>query len=209
MSVERCHQVLLVGVGGQGVLTAAKMLGAAAHRAGLPVVLGQLHGMSQRGGSVECTMRVGPADASFIIGGSADIVVGFEPLEALRTLPVIGARTCVLINRGPLPPLGMTQQGLPYPDRDQLLAPIRAAAGKLLLVDGPSLVQRIGVSRTLNVLMLGALAGLGLLPLSVEQVWRGVEERSPRRFAEANRQAFDMGCLGLEWDQGEAGVKDG
>ncbi|MFH1130352.1 MAG: 2-oxoacid:acceptor oxidoreductase family protein, partial [Pseudomonadota bacterium] len=86
-STEPRIKVLIVGVGGQGVLTAAKMLGDAALHAGFGVTVGQLHGMSQRGGSVEAGVLIGEGESSFIEEGAADIVLGFEPLEVLRALP--------------------------------------------------------------------------------------------------------------------------
>ena len=84
MSEKRPMQLLVVGVGGQGVLTAAQVLARAAHSVGHPVAVGQLHGMSQRGGSVECTVRLGDVHTSYLVGDTADVVLGFEPLETLR-----------------------------------------------------------------------------------------------------------------------------
>ena len=78
--------VLVVGVGGQGTLTAARVLGEAAMAEGLPVRLGQLHGMSQRGGSVESTVLIGPGRSAFLPRRGADVILGLEPLELLREI---------------------------------------------------------------------------------------------------------------------------
>lgn len=189
-------KLLLVGVGGQGVLTAAKILGAAAHEAGHQVVVGQLHGMTQRGGSVECSVLFGPGRSSFITGGVADILVGFEPLEVLRALPSIGPKTDVVVNLGTIVPFEVTRSMTEYPPVDQILSNIRAATDRITTVDAPSLINDMSIGRSLNVLILGAVAGLGLLPFDEHPLWAAVERRSPTRFLEANRRAFEAG---LHW----------
>ncbi|MEE8409199.1 MAG: indolepyruvate oxidoreductase subunit beta [Myxococcota bacterium] len=189
-------KLLLVGVGGQGVLTAAKILGAAAHEAGQSVVVSQHHDMTQRGGNVECSVLFGPGRSSFIIGGVADILVGFEPLEVLRALPSIGANTDVVVNLGTVVPFEVTRSMTEYPPVDQILSAVRSATDRLTTVDGPTLMQDVGVARTLNVLMLGAVAGLGLLPFDEDQLCSAVERRSPARYQDANRRAFEVG---LRW----------
>jgi len=191
---DKTIQVLLVGVGGQGVLTATKMLGNATHAAGLDLSIGQLHGMSQRGGSVQCTVKIGRAASSYIIGDAADIVVAFEPLELIRALPLIDKKTRVVANSGTIMPHLLVQRGAPYPSLSRLFGDIRAAAAELVVIDGPTLIDEVGVKRTLNVLMLGALASLAALPLG-EELWRSIEKKSPARFVEANRRAF---CLGRD-----------
>jgi indolepyruvate ferredoxin oxidoreductase beta subunit len=189
----RRFKLLFVGVGGQGTLTAAKFLGEAALAAGLPVLVGQLHGMSQRGGSVECSVLIGPGQSSHLGNGEADVVVGLEPLEVLRALPRMSAATSVVVNLGRITPFHLAVQGKKYPDLGQVLAQVRAVSPRVFEVDGPALVKQVGVSRTLNVVMLGALAGLGLLPFDPALVLSAVERDSPPRFVQANRSAFSLG----------------
>ena len=184
---------LFVGVGGQGALTAAKFLGEAALAAGLPVLVGQLHGMSQRGGSVECSVLIGPGESSQLGNGEADVVVGLEPLEVLRALPKMSERTTVVVNLGTIEPFTLAIQGKPYPAVDQILAQVRQVARTVHEIDGPALVKQVGVSRTLNVVMLGALAALGILPFEAALVLRAVERDSAARFWQANRLAFELG----------------
>ncbi len=186
-------KLLVVGVGGQGVLTAARFLGDAALAAGLPVMVGQLHGMSQRGGSVECSVLIGPGQSSFIGAGEADVVLGLEPLEVLRALPKIAEHTRVVVNLGHIVPFSLAIRGDPYPPLQEILARVRERTSGLYEVDGPALVKRAGVSRTLNVVMLGALVGLKILPFGVEVLWRAMEKKIPPRFLEANRTAYDLG----------------
>ena len=186
-------KLLVVGVGGQGVLLVARCAGEAAMQQGQEVMVGQLHGMSQRGGSVNSTVLIGEGHSSFIGPGEADVVLGLEPLEAWRALPMMGPQTVVLMNLGQVVPFTLVQRGLEYPDLDGIRAQIREVARELHELDGNSLLPTDGDVRNLNILMLGALAGLGLLPLTVEEIWRAVEARSPSRFLEPNRQAFQAG----------------
>jgi len=187
---ERCR-ILLVGVGGQGVLTAAGILGEAALLAGVPVSVGQLHGMSQRGGSVQATVVLG-GGSSFIEAGEADVVLAFEPLEALRAKATMSRRTLLVVSLERVVPFTLAQQGREYPPLEDVLAELRAAAGEVVPVDAAELAERAG-RRSLNVALLGVLGSRASLPFDAELVWRAVETRSPPRALEANRRAFALG----------------
>jgi len=191
------QKVLLAGVGGQGVITLSRLLGDAAVRAGLEVRVGQLHGMSQRGGSVQASVLFGPGQSSFIPGGGADVLVALEPLEALRARPKLSPRTRALVSRGRVIPFTLAQRGEPYPDVDGLLAALRAVSPELTVIDGPELLARAAAPRSLNVLMLGALAGLELLPLDAAALLAAVERRSTGGRLEENRRAFALGREGV------------
>lgn len=196
LQVGRRLGVLLVGAGGQGVLTAARLLGDAAHGAGIPVVVGQLHGMSQRGGSVQCSVLLGAGRSSFLTGG-ADVVVGFEPLEVLRVRDQLRADTHVVLNRGTMVPYVLSKAGRTYPPFDDIVAELAAITRHVTVVDGPRLLPDAGAGRTLNVLMLGALAGLGLLPFDSKALWLAVAAHSPAGFVDANRRALEAGMRGI------------
>jgi indolepyruvate ferredoxin oxidoreductase beta subunit len=186
-------KLLVVGVGGQGVLTAARFLGDAAFSAGLNAVVGQLHGLSQRGGSVRCTVLIGPGRTSFIERGAADVVLGLEPLEALRARPEMSRATKVVVNLGTLALGTLSLQGQEYPDVSRILADIRSVAPDVVEVDGSAIVGTVGVTRVLNIAMLGVLAGLGVLPVDDETLWRTIEKNCPARYLEPNRRAFSAG----------------
>ena len=193
MTAERTG-VLVVGVGGQGALTAARVLGEAAVRSGQEVVLGQLHGMSQKGGSVEATVLFGPGHGSFIGAGQADVVLGMEPLEVLRALPRLSAETAGVVNLGRVVPTQLAIQGRAYPEVGGVLARVRARAPRRVAVDGPALARAAGAPQALNMALLGALCGLGVLPVSPRAVWAAAAARL--RHLENNRRAFE---LGLAW----------
>jgi len=192
-------RILLAGVGGQGVLTASQIIGNAAQAADLPVVVGQLHGMSQRGGTVTCSVVIQGGDNAAIADGEADILIGFEPLEAYRSLPQLRADSRVLFNTGTIVPFELTRTGAPYPDIDDLTEELRDHCEALIPVDGPTLVKKAGAKRALNTVMLGALAGLGDLPFDTALLWQAIDERCPKEYREANRTAFE---LGQRWSEG-------
>lgn len=182
-------RLLVVGVGGQGVLSAARILGEAALAEGKEVVVGQLHGMSQRGGSVESTVLFGPGRSSFIGASEADAMLALEPLEALRALPRLSRRTRVVVSLGKIPPFTLAQKGQPYPDLDGILTTLRGVAGEVVTVDGPALAEAAGSARALNMVMLGALANLGILPIEPEAIERAIEFPG----GDAGRRAFILG----------------
>ena len=190
---DRRLKIVFTGYGGQGVLTASQILGRAAAQAGSEVMVGQLHGMSQRGGSVESTVVIGPGRSAHVADGEADVVLGFEPLETLRSLPRMSGRTLVLMNIDRCTPAGLAQSGEPYPELDGILERIRQVAGSVQVVDGPEIVREAGLVRTLNVAMLGALSGTGVLPFDEQALWQAVERKSPPHFLEPNRRAFELG----------------
>jgi indolepyruvate ferredoxin oxidoreductase beta subunit len=187
---EKRTALLIVGVGGQGVLTASQILGEAAHAAGIPVVVGELHGLSQRGGSVECSVLFGPGKSSFL--PVADVLVGFEPLEALRARGRVSDRTKVLVNEGRIM-LSELRGQAPYPSLRRVLAEIHGISSEVVVVKGRSAALQVGHARTLNVVMLGALAGLGWLPFDETTLWHSVARRCRARYREANRRALALG----------------
>jgi indolepyruvate ferredoxin oxidoreductase beta subunit len=186
-------RLLLVGVGGQGCVTAGRVVGAAAIAEGLDARVGELHGLSQRGGSVQCTVAIGPGRTARIERGEADALVALEPLEALRALPYVSGRTRVLVNLSRIVPFLLTFKGQEYPSPEEVLDRLRAAAGDVVAVDGSGLAEGAGGAQSVNVVMLGALAAVGALPFPGEALRRVVERTSPARSLETNRRAFDLG----------------
>lgn len=190
---ETCFRMLLMGVGGQGVLTAARTIGEAAMASGLPVRVGQLHGLSQRGGSVESSVVIGPGQTGFVGARQADVVLGLDPLETQRALPRMSEGTQVVMNSAHVAINSLTVRGLEYPGLEEILAEIAAVTRHVTVVDGMALAHVAGNPRALNVVMLGVMAGLGLLPVDAGTLAAAVDARSPRRHLEINRRAFQLG----------------
>lgn len=186
-------KILVVGVGGQGVLTVAKIMGEAALLSGMPVMVGQLHGMSQRGGAVSSTIVIGPGQSAMISAKQADIVLGFETLEVKRALPLMAEHTKVIVNTGRIMPFVLSVTGKPYPELESILTEIRSVTDQIYQVDGPDIVSQVGTARSLNFIMLGALAGLKVLPFDDNVIWSAVEKRIPPKLVELNHQAFELG----------------
>jgi len=183
--------LLVVGVGGQGVLTAAQLLGDAALLAGFNVNVGQMHGMSQRGGSVEATVVIGPGATAFV--SFADVVIALEPIELLRALPRIDARTLVIGTRDGLPSFALTLKGETYPSVDAIFEKVRQTAGEVVIIDSGAILREIGEPRALNTVMLGALFGRRAVPFDDDVMWRALESNTPARHLETSRRAFALG----------------
>jgi len=193
---------LLTGVGGQGATLAGDVLAHVGLAAGYWVKCSEIHGMSQRGGSVETHVRWGeriysptPAD------GEIDVLLAFEKAEALRSLPrVRRGALCVVDLRAIVPP-SVTSGGSVYPSDETVLGRLRSFSDRVVVLDALSIAQALGDGRTSNVVLLGALSAAlgryGLASIS-EDTWMAVlKERVPDRFVEANLKAFHSGraCL--------------
>jgi indolepyruvate ferredoxin oxidoreductase beta subunit len=182
--------VLVVGVGGQGAITAARILGEAAKSSGMPVRVGQIHGMSQRGGSVESTVVIGPGQSPFMPLRGADVVLGLEPLELLRARPKLHAGSRVVVSSGRIVPTPMALKGDEYPDLEEIYDQVRPLVEQLVVVDGEDLAATAGNPRALNAILLGVLAGQGWLPFDERAL---LDQRSPPKHRESNRRAFQVG----------------
>jgi len=195
---QTCNLVV-AGVGGQGVLSMARLLGRAATQDGLGVRVGQIYGLSQRGGSVEATVRIGIVGTAFISQAEADVVLGLEPLEAERILPRMSMATTVLVNRTPIVPTSLTLDRAGYPDLDSIVEAMAAVAGIVKLIDGNVLAVQAGDARLLNVVMLGVLDGFELLPISSDVLASVVENSGSGPDTEARSRAFTLGqALGAD-----------
>jgi indolepyruvate ferredoxin oxidoreductase beta subunit len=187
---ERITNILLVGVGGQGILLASEILAETFMLAGFDVKKSEIHGMSQRGGSVVSHVRFGREVFSPTVPeGEGDVLFGFEMLEAYRALPLLRPGAEVVVNDYRIaPPSVLLGQAL-YPD--DLAARIRKRFSAFLLVDGLHLAQQAGDVRTANTVLLGAVSKR--LPIN-EPIWQqALEKMVPKKALEVNRTAFAMG----------------
>jgi len=186
--------IFIVGVGGQGSLSASWFLGEAAKRADLEVLVGEIHGMAQRGGVVESTVRIGEVFGPIIPDGRADVILGFEPIETLRFLPKASADTIVISNTHRIVPANVSMKGDPYPELDSVLSRIREACPKLVAFDATEIARQAGTAKALNAVMLGALCESGALPMSTDLVRASILETVPKKAVEINERAFDAGA---------------
>jgi len=186
-------RVYVCGVGGQGSLTASRLLGEAALAADLPVTVSEVHGMSQRGGIVESTVLIGEAKSPLIGKGDADLLLAFEPLEALRALPYCSSKTVAVVNTRTIVPFTVTMGQGVYPALPEILSRIAERTGKLIAFDAAALAESTGQAMAVNAVLLGAVTKTGVVPISPEILRKIVIEAVPAKFARTNAQAFDLG----------------
>ncbi len=193
------RRILIVGTGGQGVLTAARLLCDVFVDRGHHVVSGQLHGMAQRGGSVQSSVIVDGGISPRIGRGRADFVVGFEPVETVRALSFLSEQTVVYLNVAPVIPFVLGQQYVlkegdgRYPDVEKLLSCVRESTPHVHTLDATEQAKASGSTKALNMVMLGCLLGSELLPVSAEQFWSFGEARLPPALRKVNHAAFYRG----------------
>ncbi len=186
-------RILAVGVGGQGILLFSRLLGEAALLKDIPVVMSEVHGMAQRGGVVETNIVLGNIRSPYISPGEADIMVALEPVEALRALGRCRREATVLVSSDPVvPPL--VKDGLAsYPEANPLLEKLSQLLGKVYVFSGEELARKAGSSRALNVVMLGALAGTGVLSIEAEVFQEAIKRVVKPAYQELNLRAFELG----------------
>jgi indolepyruvate ferredoxin oxidoreductase beta subunit len=191
--------VVLVGVGGQGTLLAAEALGVAAVKDGLNVRVSEIHGMSQRGGSVVTMVRIGEdVVAPTVLEGQADVLVGFEPLETLRNLRYVSEKTLVIMSTEEIPPVELWAKNLKYPVFDEVVRKVRFFTENIVVVDVVGLACEAGGVLARNVVLLGAVAGAGKLPLKKESLVEAVRELVPVKTLKVNLAAFELGFACVE-----------
>ena len=181
--------IMIVGVGGQGTLLASKILGNTLLSEGFDVKVSEVHGMSQRGGSVVTYVKYGDAVYSPIIDkGEADIILAFEQLEAYRALPYLKKGGKLIVNTQKIDPMPVITGAAQYPE--QIIEKISQKAS-VLPVDALSLAQQAGNFKAVNVVLIGLMAQHTDIPY--EKWVQALEETVPQKFLEVNLKAFDLG----------------
>ena len=180
--------VLLVGVGGQGTILAGQLLAMVAADAGLDVKVSEIHGMSQRGGSVSTVVRVGEKVESMVCDpGCADIVVAFEAVEALRAQQFLRDGGTMFVNDEQIVPVSVNVGNFTMPaDTEERLAAIGAVR-----IDAGEIARAAGSPKSTNVVLVGALSTA--LPFSVEEWQDAIRRRVPPKTIDANLEAFAKG----------------
>jgi indolepyruvate ferredoxin oxidoreductase beta subunit len=186
--------IVLTGVGGQGTLLAAEILGTAAVMEGLNVRVSEIHGMAQRGGAVTSDVRIGDnVLASTVAEGKADVLLGFEPLETLRNLKYASDKTLVIMSNEKIPPPELAVKKQAYPSIDDVIEKIRLFTKKLIVVETAKLAKQAGNSLTQNVVLIGALAATKTLPIKDETLIKALRELVPAKHSNVNAKAFKLG----------------
>ena len=181
--------IMIVGVGGQGTLLASRILGGVAIKEGYDVKVSEVHGMSQRGGSVVTYVKYGDKVYSPIIDrGEADLILAFELLEAYRALPYVKNGGKILINNQKINPMPVITGAMEYPEN---IEEKLGAKTNIKLVDALPLAEEAGTIKAVNVVLIGVLAKSMNIP---KETWKTViKETVPERFLEMNLKAFELG----------------
>lgn len=182
--------VMVVGVGGQGSLLASKLLGHLLLSEGYDVKVSEVHGMSQRGGSVVTYVRFGDKVYSPIIDkGEADFIVSFEELEAARYVEYLRPDGRIVTNTQQIDPMPVINGAADYPE--QLIAKIRELGISVDAMDCLALAEQAGSSKAVNIVLMGRLSKYFDIP--VEKWQQAIAECVPQKFAEMNQKAFLLG----------------
>ena len=182
--------IMIVGVGGQGSLLASKMLGKLLLSQGYDVKVSEVHGMSQRGGSVVTYVRYGDHVYSPVIEqGEADMIISFEQLEAARWLPYLKDGGKIVVSTQMIDPMPVITGAMAYPQ--DLIAKMRAAGADVDGVDALALAEQAGSSKAVNIVLMGRVSRYFDFPL---EAWhQALEESVPSKLIELNRKAFALG----------------
>ena len=182
--------IMIVGVGGQGTLLASKLLGRLLLGKGFDVKVSEVHGMSQRGGSVVTYVRWGEKVYSPIIDrGQADVILSFELLEAARWTEYLKAGGRIVTNTQQINPMPVITGAAAYPEA--LVEKMRAVGAKVDALDCLALAEEAGSSKAVNIVLMGRLSHYFDLP---DQAWQeSLEAMVPPKFLELNKRAFELG----------------
>lgn len=188
--MKKTTSIMIVGVGGQGTLLASKTLGKLLVSEGYDVKVSEVHGMSQRGGSVVTYVRFGEKVYSPIIDkGEADYIVSFEKLEAARWLEFLRPDGQVITNLHETDPMPVITGAMEYPQ--QLIEKMQALGAKVDAVDALDIAEEAGSARAVNLVLLGRLSRYFDFP---EEAWHAaIEACVPPKFLQLNKKAFALG----------------
>ena len=183
--------IMIVGVGGQGTLLASKMLGYVLLQQGYDVKVSEVHGMSQRGGSVVTYVRYGKKVYSTVIyKGEADVIISFEKLEAARWLEFLKKDGTIITNTQEVEPMPVITGAAAYPEN--LIEKMQAAGAKVDAKDFLSIAQEAGSAKAVNIALMGRLSTY-FPEISDEQWQDAIEKIVPPKFLDLNKKAFEAG----------------
>jgi len=189
------RDIILAGVGGQGILTLAVLIVNAAMREGLNVRQAEVHGMSQRGGAVEAHVRLsdGPLFSNLVAKGRADLILATEPLEALRQIDYLSPGGLIVTNSA-------TVENIPnYPPHEELIKLLQGCGRKVYLIDAAVVAKEAGTARAQNVVLIGAASEfVGLRPESLQAAVSEMFAKRKKDLVDMNLRALRLGALRIQ-----------
>ncbi len=190
------YDIYICGVGGQGIIKAGEIIGWAAMKEGMDVVMSEIHGMAQRGGVVSIDVRIGQAKGTIIPSGHADLMMAFEPLEALRAIDKIRKDTHLIVNLTPIPPFNINAGE--YPPVDEIIEKLRRFSENVYAFDADRVALEAGHPLSMNMAILGAATATPDFPLSRDAIIESMRANLPSRLFKVNLKAFNGGFMSLE-----------
>ena len=184
------RSIMIVGVGGQGSLLASRIIGNVLLSQNFDVKVSEVHGMSQRGGSVVTYVKYGDDVASPVVEkGEADIIISFEQLEAARYVQYLKKGGHIVTSTQQIDPMPVITGAAQYPEG--LAEKIKAAGVELIAVDALSLAEQAGTAKASNVVLMGVFSAITDYP---EELWqKALEQCVPAKFLDLNKKAFELG----------------
>ena len=188
------QSVILCGVGGQGTVLASKLISYAAMAKGEEVKSAETIGMAQRGGSVTSHIRIGEeAFSPLIPKGKADVMIAFEPAEAVRNLDYLKPDGVVVVSQKAVKPVTASLSAKVY-EGQEMLDYLGKHVSRLVIVDGQQVMEELGSAKVLNVVLLGAAIACNEIDITVDEIKTAIREKVPERFYELNLRALEAGC---------------
>lgn len=181
--------ILLCGVGGQGIVLTSKLIAAAAMEKGSPVRSAETIGMAQKGGSVTSFLRIGECHAPMFGEGEADIMIAFEPAEAVRELRYLKKGGTAIVDTHPVMPVTAALTGGGY-DPSVMMEHLDKSGVKVTALDAQALAAEIGSPRTMNMIMLAAAVRSGVLPFDIDHVAEVMKKTVKPQFVDINMKAL-------------------
>lgn len=191
--MKNIYKIQLIGVGGQGTIKASTIIGEAAMKKGLNVVMSEVHGMAQRGGTVVTEFKIGEAHSPLIEEGAADLMIAFEPAEALRVLNKINQESFVIVNSSPIVPFTVSLGISEYPELTSVFEELQVKIKNLLIINAEKIAKEAGSIISENMVLLGAAVATPNFPIEKDLVIRSMKENLPPKSIETNLKAFEMG----------------
>lgn len=193
MNSEINYNIYISGVGGQGIIKTSVIIGEAAMNEGYDVVMSEIHGMSQRGGSVSTELKIGGYKSSIVENSKADMILGFEPIEVLRGLNKSNKDSKIIFNDFPIIPSTLTQTGETYPSIDEITSNLKDNFENVYPIKATNLAKDAGSVLSLNMVLLGAAVAITDFPLSRESVEVAMKNNLAPKFHEMNLKAIELG----------------
>lgn len=188
---------LLAGVGGQGTVLASKLLAGCALSNGLMAHTAETIGMAQRGGCVVSHVRIGDDVYSPLIPlGQADLIIGFEPGEAVRSLGYLKKGGTVLVSSHAVTPTTATMSNKIY-TADEMIGYLKSTGANVIVIDTDSIVRECQTAKILNMALVGAAVQTGLLGIKINDLERIIDEKIPEKFRDLNHKAIKLGVEAL------------